>query len=362
MDSDRGAVHLVLEWRGTGHRLGYVAALAHSARSQHLRLHLLTDRETASRPEFDAHLGSVDLVVHFSGARMNSFRSRIRSLRLPSLPCVDHLIVPEADTEILFILAALLARRLPQRTTTIFMRPSRTHAPRGLLKTLGMALLRALGVRILLLEDPLGGEKAPVWPAIARRLGAPVFDPVNLTRTDNPTIPPELGIVDGSHQIVSMVGSIDSRKRPIEVLRAWSLARREDRGALCLVFAGRVSADVRADGFLQAAANDEDTIVIDRYLTNDEFQGIVVASSATFALQSEPFSSGTLIVAAQAGVPIIAAEGTRIGSVVRSENLGLSSLTDPTALARAIARAVEMRANLQPRQLQPEDFGRTVLG
>jgi hypothetical protein len=355
----------LIEWRHSGHRLGYVRAIVDAAARHSLNLEILTQAAVLESDEWTVHLGDVpDLKV--KTLPPESFEA----MRLPMLlrrqrAAGRAVIIPEVDRVLHGIVVAFLTRRLPRPTTVIAMRPPRWSSPKAwpqsIAKIVALRLLSAArGVNVLLLEDPLASDRTRVWRwplgAAALRLDDPADPP-----SESGELPPELSdLPEGAH-LFAIIGSIDARKRVPLVLDGWALRR--ERDDCTLVIAGGHHPSVRQTIVDHPCASRGDVKIIDRYLSSVEHAAVIDRSTALFVLFDGGFSSGTLISAARSGRWVITAAGGRPSKVAVEQGFGVEAELTPDGVCGSVEAVLTKTALPDPVAVAGrEEFGDRILG
>ena len=115
----------IIEWRPSGHRMTYVAALARAAIDAGRPVTLWTTKEVTETVEFQTQVSSLVSPVEFSveiSSGLGSARSLLHQLRVVRKRG-GGAVVPEADRFLYVLLLALVTRQLPHPTAAIVMRP-----------------------------------------------------------------------------------------------------------------------------------------------------------------------------------------------------------------------------------------------
>jgi glycosyltransferase involved in cell wall biosynthesis len=356
----------ILEWRHTGHRLAYVAAIVRSVPHDAAPAILETSAEAAASVEYAEHL----LPLEQSGTLIRDVseigtgnRALVASLRR-ARKLKEVVVLPEADRVLPVLAAVWLTRGLPRPTSIIVMRPPQWRdggvraLPWALTKA---ALLTAFALAtgsfdVHLLEDPLAGGPDRVWrwPFESERLR--LNDPSDLVNDSDVCLPPEL--LGESRPMIAVVGAIDERKNLPLILAAWHQTHARDDSVL--VIAGRHSSEVR--NLVASEGPGPSIISIDRYLSNAEMAAVLHACRGLFVLHDGGISSGLLTKAASLGRWVIALEGSRTGRTAKAAGVGEIAQPTPIDLARAIDSVVGRMAYPPPVSLDTaHDFGRRVL-
>ncbi len=359
----------IIEWRYSGHRLAYGAAICRAAVADGRVVVLVTTGELVASTEFGIHLANIpDLRVEiWDELNKNLHRTVLkiaRHIRRRRGMCV----VPECDRLLLTLFLGWLTRSLPRPTSLIFMQPPK-HTWRGIPAAVWSVVkpLLILGltwshqtVDVHLIEDPLAKRQDRVWRA---PLSAPrnrLHDPSDLLGSDEAKLPPELTDTSETVPVIGVLGSIDDRKRLPEILEAWRCS--QARNTARLVVAGTQYGSAR-DALVDLDPELRSSVTtIDRYLTNGEMYAVLRRCSCILVLYDSVISSGMLIAAAAAGRWVITAAGTRTQRVATAGGFGISSSIVPSALALAIDAAIASRTPPRSVTLTTSvEFGRRVL-
>lgn len=182
------------------------------------------------------------------------------------------------------------------------------------------------------------------FPRTGRRVEAvPLPEPLE----DDPATPvagPSLADqVEPGRMRLLLFGSLDERKGVGPVLEALGRLAPEEQRRVALVLAGPVSGATRhvllerIHAF--AGTSGVQVVLEDRYLDEDEIQPLVGSSDLVLLTYVRHVgSSGVLVRAARAGVPVLSTDYGLLGVQVRSNRLGA---TVDTSSPQAIGRAVE---------------------
>ncbi len=185
--------------------------------------------------------------------------------------------------------------------------------------------LRALappGVRVEHLPDPVPHEPSPLAPEAVRA---------------------EWGVERG-RTVALLAGGLDARKGALATLAAIPRVRAEAARALAVVFAGAVRAEEQSDFERLRAATESSgvqVVVREGRVPDGHLQGLITAADLLLVpYQRHVGSSGFVMRAAGAGVPVVAQDWGAMGHVVRSHRLGRTVDTlSPEALATALGDA-----------------------
>lgn len=116
-------------------------------------------------------------------------------------------------------------------------------------------------------------------------------------------IPEELDSIAEDHDIISVLGYLDSRKNPLQAYRIFEQIRINGNQNTCLLFAG-----VQTDSFkleLSKIESKNDVIQIDRALTNNEYIGIIKASRLILLIYANHGASGIVLNSLSIGTPVL---------------------------------------------------------
>lgn len=146
-------------------------------------------------------------------------------------------------------------------------------------------------------------------------------------------------------QLFLLFGALSARKGILCLLEALRLLPAPVAAGIAVVIAGKVATEIRpavqdAIGRLRRQQPQLWLHLEDRWLDEGEVAGLVQASDVVLApYQRFVGSSGVLLWAAQAGVPVLTQDYGLIARLVRDHRLGVAAdVTDPRILATAIAR------------------------
>ena len=150
--------------------------------------------------------------------------------------------------------------------------------------------------------------------------------------------------VEGHRRIALFFGSIAARKGIFQTLDALPLLPTAEQEMLALVIAGKaVASDAgRLDQAVTQARDRTRVQVIHepRFVDEEEIPGLFRASDLVLLpYQRHVGSSGVLIRAAQAGIPVLGSDYGLVGHHVRTSRLGLAlDTTRPAAVATGLSR------------------------
>jgi hypothetical protein len=366
MNADSSPDVVIIEWRHTGHNLGYVAAIARAAMARGKSVRVVATPEVVGSPE----------AVQLTGVPIRidtRLKQRVGVLRaIQDQSSSTAVVVQHADEVRWQVAVAALRRSRPQVLSLVMLRSPgsrlRRQQGRGLLRTLAGAvraadslvcfalLARTRVVDLHLLESPLSAPGSRHWGWPLLRPDRTILDPADLLPvTEEPKLPPELDDVDDDTQLFLVIGSIDGRKHVGPILDAWRLVA--DEGRRALVLAGRVAPRVLET---IATRQSRGVHVVDRFITDAEFSGLLNRSQAVFALSDNP--SGVMLAACQHLCWTIARAGSGGGSAVERLDIGEVTTLSPDALADAVRR-VSKRGGMRraPTLSGTTEFGAQVL-
>jgi glycosyltransferase involved in cell wall biosynthesis len=340
---------LVFEPRVEGHHLVYLKAITEELLGAGYRLTLATDAEPQAAKAVRAELGNLMDRVAPATAYDRPEQRRHKLVRIAQLAEQTHadlVLLPNVDE-----IGSNLTRRaglglmppaaLRGRIGGIYFRPRFLGplklSPNQWLKALGFKRLLAGGwFSHLLLPDPYlqAALKARMPQAPASFL--PDFFPVDFAADRDEarrrwTLPAD-------KRVLLFYGAGYRRKGldlAVEAMR--SLAASVPAFLLC---AGRHSADAQtAEGLAQLSEQGR-ARVIERYITDEEEKQLFAAADAVLLPYRKHFgSSGVLVHAIGAGLPVIVSDEEFMGRLVREHGLGIPFAPgDTQALAKAIVR------------------------
>ncbi len=182
------------------------------------------------------------------------------------------------------------------------------------------------------------------------------------------------GVEDG-RRLVVLPGALDARKGALALPRALLHLDASVGRGLAVLMAGALAPEVEADVRRLCARVSAETpvqmILRDAFVPTDELPGVIAAADiVALPYEGHVGSSGFLLRAAAAGVPILAQEWGLMGHLTRTHRLGATADSgDPAAVARALERllagtagfdADAARAFVAPNTA--EAFGDALLG
>jgi glycosyltransferase involved in cell wall biosynthesis len=349
---------LVFEPRVEGHHLVYLKAIAEELLAAGYRLTLAVaagpEDAQAVRAQMGNLLGRVAVMAAYDspGHRKDKV-SRIAALAAQT--AADLVLLPNLDE-----IGSSLTRRaglglmppavLRGRLGGIYFRP-RFIGPLGFslnqwLKARGFKrLLHGGWFGFLLLPDPYLQAalkaRAPQAPAFF----LPDFFPDDFT-ADRAAARRQFGL-PADKRVLLFYGA-GYRRKGLDLAVEAMLAVGENAPAF-LLCAGRHGADAKtARGLAQLSAQGR-ALVIDRYITDDEEKLLFAAGDAVLLPYRKHFgSSGVLVRAIGAGLPVIVSDEEFMGRLVRERGLGI--LFRPGD-AGALGRAIEQMASASAEEI-----------
>ncbi|MEM1056573.1 MAG: glycosyltransferase [Bacteroidota bacterium] len=156
-----------------------------------------------------------------------------------------------------------------------------------------------------------------------------------------------LGVEPGRH-LGLLIGSLTERKGVSVLFRSLGHLRPHEARRLTVVLAGRALGPYRARLTREIRELRESTdvqlIYQDGFVPDDQVQNLIAAADQVLApYQRHTGSSGIVMRAAAAGVPVLSQSWGLMGHQVQTHRLGQTlDTSDSTALAAALVRAMEM--------------------
>ncbi len=150
--------------------------------------------------------------------------------------------------------------------------------------------------------------------------------------------------VASDRRFAVLFGSIAERKGVFQTLEALALLSPEDQKSLGIALIGSVSPvdKDRVRHNIRRMQNETDVRIIldDRFVSDEEIQGMLGASDLLLLpYQHHVGSSGVLVRAAMALVPVLGPDYGLVGEQIRRHELGLSvDTTSPSVLAESLSR------------------------
>ena len=324
---------------------------------RHVRAHPDTAARLSATPNTELHVAR--LPSDFDKAQSGSLaRDRlhgrlaahyVRTLR------PDHFVFMLVDHAQLS-LAFGLRFPCPVAISGIYFRPSfhygRLGGPpqgagdrlKGAIKQLVLrAALRNPHMRTVFSLDPFVVPYIERWSPRAEAVALP--EPLDDLRAREETA--LLDEVEPHRRKLVIFGSLDERKGIGVVLDALQALPRLAQHGLALILAGpvvepgRTQRLARLDRF--AADSDVQLVLEDNFIPEEDVQGLLRACDLSLLTYQRPIgSSGVMIRAAAAGIPVLATDYGVVGEQVRRHCLGLTvDTTDADTLRRALEAWIE---------------------
>lgn len=251
-------------------------------------------------------------------------------------------------------IASALRFRWPLAISGIYFRPSFHYGdlggpretPRDRLKGLVKrsvlwAALRNRHLQTVFSLDPFAVSYIERWSRHTEIVSLP--EPLDLPPAHGDV--PILRRLDPSRRRLVFFGTIDDKKGIAQVLAALRSLSQQQQDRLAVIVAGPLVEAQRADLHTQIAQFDAATsvevLIEDRFLAEEEIQPLLAGCDlALLTYQRQHVgSSGVLVRAAAAGVPVLATDYGVVGEQVRRHRLGLAvDATQPDAI-RAVVEA-----------------------
>lgn len=268
----------------------------------------------------------------------------------------DHVVLPYAD-HVQFSLATGLRFQRPVRISGIYFRPSFYYhsAGRGprTLRTLAddvqkrgllWLALRNPHVDTLFTLDPYA--VGPVRRLGARAVALPEAVEAGVVSDEAPHATRERLGIEAGRRLMLLFGSLDPRKGVRELLQALASLPDHMLGRGALVMAGEsvaVQRDVAAAVEALRAHSALQIVHLDTFVPDAEMHRLFAASDLVLLpYQRHVGSSGVLVRAAAAGVPVLGQDYGMMGALLDEYHLGLAvDTTSPDALARGLARFLD---------------------
>ncbi|HMB92358.1 MAG TPA: glycosyltransferase family 4 protein [Rhodothermales bacterium] len=153
------------------------------------------------------------------------------------------------------------------------------------------------------------------------------------------------GVADGRN-VALMFGGINARKGIHEVLAALRLLPSDIQQACCLIVSGHIREAEKEKiktGIQQVQEVTAVQIIVDdRFVEEEEIQGMVAAADLVLlTYQRHVGSSGVLVRAAHAGVPVLGSDYGLVGEHLRRRHLGWAvDAASPQAIAEGLRQAL----------------------
>lgn len=145
--------------------------------------------------------------------------------------------------------------------------------------------------------------------------------------------PKELFSMTKNHEIISVLGHLESRKNPVQAYRIVEQLRIKENKQIFLLFAGVQSQSFKLK--LLKIDNMKNVIQIDRVLTNNEFKGVIKISKVILLPYTNYGASGLVLNSLAIGTPILLTGGRNwrglqniMGGAIRVEKRNLEKLAN----------------------------------
>ncbi len=201
--------------------------------------------------------------------------------------------------------------------------------------------LRNPHLRYVFCFDSLAVERFPRTHSNARAvtLPEPLYDP-----SEHGVQSPMLDCIQPGRLLLLLFGSLDQRKGLGPVLDALSSLSEPQQSRLALVLAGRIvgsDREVILERIRSFRSKSKVQIVLeDRYLDEEEIQPLIRACDLMLLTYVQHVgSSGVLVRAAKAGVPVLSSDYGLLGAQVSQNQLGVTvDATSAVAIASTLQR------------------------
>ncbi len=189
------------------------------------------------------------------------------------------------------------------------------------------AALRNPQLRTLFVLDPYAAEQLARQPGGAEIVHLP--EPLRLPPAAEQRPPSTLDHVDPDRRTLLLFGSLDDRKGIRPVLDALAALPKSAQSRLAIVLAGKLVGqerdELRRRISALADASQVQVLLDDRFLAEDEIQPLFAASDLVLLTYDRHVgSSGVLIRAAAAGVPVLSSDYGLLGAQVTRHRLGVT--------------------------------------
>jgi glycosyltransferase involved in cell wall biosynthesis len=203
-------------------------------------------------------------------------------------------------------------------------------------RTILWGALRNPHLRYLFCLDPLAIKRFPQSAHVqAVWLPEPLDD-----RTHESATSPVPNAVEPGRRRLLLFGSIDERKGTVPMLDALAALREPDQVRLALLLMGRIDDGLRERVAHFAAASKVQVVLADRYVDEAEIQPTFRASDLVLLTYLHHIgSSGVLVRAARAEVPVLSTDYGLLGAQVRDNRLGAIVDATSSAAIRSVLEA-----------------------
>lgn len=167
--------------------------------------------------------------------------------------------------------------------------------------------------------------------------------PISDSQTDQ--LRNDLGIEDG-RRVLMLLGILDPRKGPVELLDAVAALSSDSQCRLCLLLIGRIDDSIRDQVLAKIDRLKWDSgiqvIMRDEYIKDTDVQAYYqVADVALTTYQRHMGMSSALIRAGLAGIPVLSSDYGLMGDLVSRLGLGVTTdTTEPDQFTAAIERVL----------------------
>jgi glycosyltransferase involved in cell wall biosynthesis len=357
---------LILEPHASGHHASYLRWLVQAAAAKRWSVVIASTRSALSHPSLAtlaSDFGDVrtHLIADFpvdDGRVVRAHRllrrefvywkafNRAAAVVRGNVP-IDAVILPYVDY--CFYALAILGSpfgELPWCAISMRLQVAQDAAngrpPMSMKWRLAKRILASPTLKMLFVINPSVEHVPPNWFSSAIRSKLRYLpDPADAIAGTRAESRAALGIAD--EQVAILVfGSIDERKGIDSLLT--SLAPQNDLDSYVVILAGRQSANVRDQ--VQAAACAEllsrkRLIVIDRFLTSFEQNRVFAAADVVWVgYRNHVYMSGVMVLAGNAGVPVLGTPEGEIGRLIAKYDLGITARLDRPAEITSALRAL----------------------
>lgn len=330
---------LIFELDHSGHRLQYVRVLIDALAPLNEEVLFFTSDRVIESDEYKTHLREVEssfrvITCPYKShtgplrralAKVNAFRAALKHHH------PDHVFVPYADglAQLLGIARMVGALDIPAGVEIegIMMRggfayPTDKWADR-LRAWISLAATKMLPFEVLHQLDPIPFSALKKMRGKFHAHCRIIPEPVEaIERIDRAEARRKIGIPVHGRFVVNL-GSGDTRKGTDLLLRAFARAKLKSDDRLLLV--GKLSSEIRRliEDEMKAAVQDGRLIVIDQYVSHEQFcLGLNAADVICTPYPRHIGSSGIVVRAAAIGKPILASNYGWVGAVVSTFGLG----------------------------------------
>jgi hypothetical protein len=316
----------------SGHRLNYVRELIRQNRTTGNSLVLVGTPQTRATPEWKLRESELKNIEFFE------IRSLIEVSELMNKVAISKIVIPDGDLA-LFDLARLHLKLRKLNSSVLLMRAQPQDGFGSTIRFVTkyiLAHLLNLSSRVQMFE--LGSAKGK----IARKFSfAQMQDPPNIFELSQDYKPDFSSQID-SEFIFCLLGVIDERKNPIPITDAFLRSEIPDSQ---LVIAGQIS--VAIDMSLKALVkNSKKVVVVDRILSDSEFEWLMQRSDVFLCVYQNVGSSG-IAINAERNRKIVVGGGNK-RAVAELEKLSSRFIpvfdSDPTSIGLAMELAKEGKA------------------